>query len=271
VTTVAALLAAALLPGFALSASGPAGGQVLTGRFPGTERPGFLYLPPGFAAAARYPVAYLLHGMPGSPDEYVDGTALAAFADDAIGSGAVRPFVAVMPAAGATRDYNGEWAGRWERALVEQDVPWVDRHLPTERAPAGRVIAGLSAGGYGAVDIGLRHPALFGAVESWSGYFTPLRDGPFADASPTILDAHDPTKLAPAERALLVRDGTRFFLSTGPLHSHWAPPSATLAYARELRALDLPYVLRTYPSRRGEWSRQLADGLRWAFGRRRIR
>ena len=30
---------------------------------------------------------------------------------------------------------------------------------------------GLSAGGYGAFNIGLRHLSQFGAVESWSGYF----------------------------------------------------------------------------------------------------
>src|SRR5207245_716859 len=83
----------------------------------------------------------------------------------------LRPFIAVMPAAGPRRAYNGEWAGAWENGLIDETVPWVDASLPTIATPEGRVIAGLSAGGFGAVDIALRHPGTFGSVESWSGYF----------------------------------------------------------------------------------------------------
>src|SRR5205085_8706467 len=137
----------------------------------------------------------------------------AAFADAAVASGAIRAFIAVIPAAGSTAHYNGEWAGPWERDLVTRLVPWVDGRLPTEPSAAGRVIAGLSAGGYGAVDIGLRHPSLFGTIESWSGYFRPLHDGPFEHASAAVLDAHDPTRLVMAERPELVRARTRFFVS----------------------------------------------------------
>jgi len=256
--SLAALVAAALLPGFAPVGSGPGGGLVLAGRFPGTLRPGYVYLPPKYSAARRYPVVYLLHGLPGSPSEYLDGTHLLQFADRA-----PRRFVAVLPAAGPSVHYDGEWAGRWEADLVDRIVPWVDRHVPTST----RVIAGLSAGGYGAVDIGVRHPGLFGTVESWGGYFTPLRDGPLKHAGRAALAAHDPTLLVRAQRAALANAGTRFFVSTGPAHSRWAPPAATIAYARELRNNGLACALRVYPSRAGAWSRQLADGLRWALGR----
>ena len=263
--TVAALVSAALLPGFTGISAGPAGGQVLRGRFPGTDRPGYVYLPPSFDPLARYPVVYLLHGLPGSPSEYIDGTQLTQFADEAVMSGAVRPFIAVIPAAGADARYNGEWAGPWEDDLVTRVVPWVDAHLPTEATAAGRVIAGLSAGGYGAANIGLRNLAMFGAVESWSGYFTPLHDGPFKDASRTVLAAHDPTQLVRSELQALTRAKTRFFLSTGPAHSHWAPPADTIEYGSELRAAGVPCTVRVYAGRGGQWSRQLADGLRWAL------
>ena len=264
---LAAVVTAALLPGFSAVGPGPAGGQVLEGTFPGTPRPGYVYLPPGFSTAERYPVVYLLHGMPGSPSEYIAGTQLAAFADTAVDSGVLRPFIAVIPAAGPSAHYNGEWAGPWEQELVSRLVPWVDDHLPTQATAAGRVIAGLSAGGYGAVDIGLRHPELFQTIESWSGYFTPLHDGPFAHASSAVLAAHDPTRLVVAEQPVLARAQTRFFVSTGPPHSHWAPPVATIDYGNELHAVGLPYTLRVYTSREGQWSRQLADGLRWALTR----
>ena len=35
---------------------------------------------------------------------------------------------------------------------------------------AGRAIAGLSEGAYGAINIGLHHPGEFRVIESWSGY-----------------------------------------------------------------------------------------------------
>jgi len=254
-----------LLPGFSPMMRGPAGGQVLEGTFPGTQRPGFVYLPPGFNEVTRYPVVYLLHGMRGSPEEYIAATQLPEFADTEIAAGHVRPFIAVVPAAGATADYDGEWAGPWENALVDQIVPWIDARLPTEANAAGRVIAGLSAGGYGAVDIGLRHPSLFKTVESWGGYFTPVLDGPFKHATRAVLAAHDPTRIVEVEQLRLVDDQTRFFLSTGPPHSRWAPPAATIDYAGRLRALGLPYTLRIYPNKQGEWRNQLDDGLRWAL------
>jgi enterochelin esterase-like enzyme len=264
---LAALAAAFVLPGFSPVSTGPDGGQVLSGRFPGTLRPGYVYLPPGFDPRRRYPVLYLLHGLPGSPSEYLGGTQLAPFADRGIARGALRPFIAVMPAAGASHAYGGEWAGRWEDAIVDDVVPWVDAHLPTIRAPAGRVIAGLSGGGFGAVDIALRHLGLFGAVESWSGYFTPLPDQPFVHADRATLDANNPTLLVPREAAALRAARVRFFVSTGPYHSHWIPRGTSQAFALELRRAGVPVTLRVFPSKHREWRNQLDAGLDWAFAR----
>ena len=56
----------------------------------------------------------------------------------------------------------------------------------------GRGIAGLSMGGYGAVNIALRNLNLFSVVESWSGYFTQTPTGPFAGATPAALRANSP-------------------------------------------------------------------------------
>ncbi len=260
-----ALAAAALLPGFTPAPTSPASGHLLQGTFPGAFRPGLVYLPPGFDRRKRYPVVYLLHGMPGSPTEYVGGTQLAKYADTEIRTGALRPFIAVIPAAGTSGHYNGEWAGQWEQEVVAL-VPWVDAHLPTIPSRSARVLAGLSAGGYGAMDIGLRHLDLFGTLESWSGYFEPLHDGPFKHSSPTQLSQHDPTQLVRTELPLLRRYPTHFYVSTGPLHSHWAKPSESIAFGDELRALGLRHTLRIFRDKKGEWRDQLDDGLRSALG-----
>ena len=142
--------------------------------------------------------------------------------------------------------------------------------IPTTDAAARRypVVGGLPAGGYRAIDIALRHPGIFGTAESWSGYFTPLRDGPFKHAGAATLAANDPVLLAPAEASELRADGLRFFLSTGPFHSHWIHPADTLTFARELRALGVPVEYLDYPRTRGEWRAQLDTGLRWALAPR---
>src|SRR5712672_2980495 len=93
------------------------------------------------------------------------------------------------------------------------------------------------AGSQAGVDLGLRHPELFGTIEAWSAYFSPLHDGPFKHASKRVLAANDPSKLAPALGTTLRRDHTRCFLSTGPGHSHWFKPAQTLAFERELQKL----------------------------------
>lgn len=265
-SVIAAIATAFLLPGFYQSQTGPNGGTVLQGTLPGTLRPSLVYLPPAFTPTRRYPVVYLLHGMPGSPSEYLAGTDFLATADAGIAAGTLRPFIAVMPAAGADHRYDGEWAGPWETALVDEIVPWVDANLPTIASPDGRVLAGLSAGGFGAVDIGLRHLDVFGAIESWSGYFKPLHDGPFKDASRALLAANDPTLLARSRATKLLSDGTRFFLSTGPYHSHWFRPQQTVDFARELRSLGVPYAFHAYADPHGEWRDQVSTGLTWAFG-----
>jgi len=262
---LATLISAFVIPGFSPIADEPNGGQLLTGTFAGTARPGFIYLPPAFDSSRRYPVVYLLHGLPGSPSEYIDSLQLGQFADSEITSGAMRPFIAIVPAAGTTPHYGGEWAGPWETALIKEIVPWVDAQLPTVAGTAGRILAGLSAGGFGAVNIAVRHPGVFGAVESWSGYFQPLHDAPFVQADHATLAANDPTLLVRTEAPILRADRVRFFVSTGPYHSHLISPGSTPGFAQELRGLRLPVTYRSYPSLQGEWSKQFDEGLIWAL------
>jgi enterochelin esterase-like enzyme len=247
----------ASLTGFARVAKGPAGGVVLRGRIPNRSVPwdrrrSAVYLPPGFQATSRYPVIFLLHGFPGSPSGFYDSLQLAKVADRLISSHRVAPFVAVMPVAGRVtgKRSDEEWAGSWETYLVRDVVPWADANLPLRAQQADRAIAGLSAGAFGAVDIALRNPGMFGVVESWSGYFYPFRDGPLAHASAAQLAAHDPTLLVRREAALLRRRHVRFFLTTGFNHGgifrRW-----TYDFARELQGLKLPYRL---------WASQAPDG-----------
>jgi enterochelin esterase-like enzyme len=249
---------------------GPGGGTVWTGRIPNTvvpdRRSSAIYLPPSFTPDRRYPVVYLLHGMAGSPASIYRGMRLAAVADGLIDRGAP-PFIAVLPVAGPRIDPNsGEWAGVWEKYLVRDVVPWVDSHLPTIATAAGRAVEGVCAGGFGAVDIGLRHPGLFGTLGSFDGYFTPVfRDGPFAQASPGDLMAHDPVLLARREASSLREAGVRFYVSAGGNHGA-VLASWTVEFARELETLKLPHELWRLPKRdTGHfWRATFPSALRYA-------
>lgn len=251
--------------GFKLLGSGSAGGTIWQGSIPGGLQPSLVYLPPGYSTSVRYPVVYLLHGMPGDPTEYADSLDLAELADELIEDGSARPFIAVLPAAGPDPHYDGEWAGPWERYLVTRVVPWTDAHLSTLATRRDRALAGLSAGGFGAVDIGLRNPTVFGTLESWSGYFEPFHDGPFAHASRSALEWNTPTIVVKRRAAELRALGTRFFLSTGPGHGK-IHAAATLAFDREVAGLGLTQRYVSYPRKRGMYEAQLAAGLVYAWG-----
>ena len=261
------------LNGFVPVAKGPAGGVVMKGRIPNTvvrwgRRPSAVYLPPGFQAGGHYPVIFLLHGFPGSPSGFYDGLQLAQVADRLISSRKVKPFVAVMPVAGrvAGKLSDDEWAGRWETYLVRDVVPWAKSHVTLGTHQDDRAIAGLSAGAFGAVDIALRHPGIFGVAESWSGYFRPFRDGPLAHANAAELADHNPTLLVRRQAALLRQQHVRFYLATGFNHGgisrRW-----TYEFAGELHGLGLPY--RVWASQRPDGGRylrlQLPAALEFAF------
>ncbi len=232
--------------GFTLVHRGPYGGSVWKGSIANTYlprawRPTVVYLPPKFDPDTRYPVVYLLQGFPGGPFQFVFGIDVAGHADDLIAAHEVTPFIAVIPPAGLTVRFEGEWTGVWEDYLVRDVVPWVNRHLPAEPGVHGRVIAGLSAGGYGAVDIGLRHPRLFGTLESWSGSFSAPHDGSLARATAAELTRHDPSLLVRREARLLRRLRVRFFLSSGTRDR--AAVRETESFARELFSLRIAHRL----------------------------
>jgi Putative esterase len=235
---------------FKLIRTGPAGGTVWEGRILDHQvhdpRLSDVYLPPDFSPTLHYPVVIFLHGFWGSPSSLVHGLHLAEAADQEITAGRARPFIGVMPPGGPmTKTTSDEWAGVWEDYVIRDVVPWVDAHFLT--VPSRSAIAGLSAGGYGAVDIGLRHPTVFHTLESWGGYFTPFPDGPFVDASPSVLRAHTPTLLVSREAQQLRRLGTRFFLSTGMSGHGDVKARWTFEFSDELARLRLQHKLWVLP------------------------
>ena len=148
----------------------------LAGNFLGdpTLQPVAVYLPPGYDASPqrRYPVLYLLHGIGGSPEDWLSGgyqgLSVSALMDSLLGAGAIEPFLVVMP--NGTNRYGGSFyrnspvTGGWEDWIWRDLVGWVDATYRTLPRAEHRGIAGHSMGGLGALWMGMRHPDVFSAV-----------------------------------------------------------------------------------------------------------
>ena len=121
------------------------------------------------SGATRYPVLYLLHGGAGgnSAQWTTGGGAVEPITDG-------KPLITVMPDGGKVGWYTNwvdqsQGAQAWRDFHVDQLIPWIDANLRTIPTKAGRAIAGLSMGGFGAVRYAQDRPDLFAFVGSFSG------------------------------------------------------------------------------------------------------
>ena len=238
-----------------------------------------VYEPPGYqrlaASGYRFPVLYLLHGSNSNGDTYINVGRAGVTLDELLAARRTPPFLIVIPeSTNGTFTDDTEWAnagsGPFESELL-QVVRQVDRHWPTVPDRSGRALAGLSMGGYGALNVGLHHLRSFGTLESWSGYFTQTASGPFAGASVATLRANSPAAYAPALARAVRRPPPRVLLYTGrddPLIHEQA------AFAAELRALGATVRAESPPGMHdwSLWRREMPRALLFAahaFGARR--
>ena len=117
----------------------------------------------------RYPVLYLLHGLGG---DYTDWTARSNVGEYS----RTLPLIIVMP------DGNNAWytnsdEGAYETYILNDLPADVVKKYRTINSRYGRAIAGLSMGGYGALKMALKRPAMFAVAGSFSGAFAATRRG----------------------------------------------------------------------------------------------
>jgi enterochelin esterase-like enzyme len=127
-----------------------------------------VYLPDGYASGQlHYPVLYLLHGAGGDERAWQDLGHIKDKADRLIASGVIPPAIIVMPGCPACWWVDGA-KERAETAFWSDFVPLIDTRYRTIETRRGRLVAGLSAGGYGAVRFALRYPDKIAAVAALS-------------------------------------------------------------------------------------------------------
>ena len=189
----------------------------------GRRQPVDVYLPPGYKTSPRrrYPVIYLLHGVPGRPAAFLETVRLGVVEDELVALHRVRPAILVMPFGSTGSFTDEEWANGvrpnsgWETFVARDLVRAIDARYRTIPRGRARALAGLSEGGYGALNIGLHHAGEFHVLESWSGYerADPIRSIFGIDRS--VLARNSPKLTLVPVAAKLRRAGTYIWFYSG--------------------------------------------------------
>ncbi len=140
----------------------------------GVPRQLYLYTPPCYETNqdTKYPVLYLFHGF-GDP---VDAWAVIGRAnlimDNLIAANKTKPFIIVMPyghtpSSPPVMRSIGRY-GAYEKDLVEDVIPYVQKCYRVSTEQKDRAVAGLSMGGGQSLTIGLGNLDLFGWVGAFS-------------------------------------------------------------------------------------------------------
>lgn len=130
----------------------------------GGKLPTIVYLPAGYPnGSAHYRVIYFLHGLPANPSTYKTNAFVAA-------SLSAKQHAIVVAPQGA-RDFDSDreyldWdaAEDWPQAIAHDLPQCIDKRFRTIANRFGRALIGLSAGGYGAFNIGLRNLSMLSLI-----------------------------------------------------------------------------------------------------------
>ncbi len=190
------------------------------------------------------PVLYFLHGVPSDPTTLVENEGLPQRVEAYVAHGG-RPFVLVVPDGNGSHHEDTEWADsvdgrdRVEDRLLDEVVPAVEG--VHRRDAAHRAIAGFSMGGYGSMNLALRHPGVFGAVASISGYFDTDDPSHMFGDRPDVIAANRPDhELASARRV-------RIFLAAAADEDNPVVRGEPERFKKLLDAAGIPAVLDVRP------------------------
>jgi enterochelin esterase-like enzyme len=129
------------------------------------ERELYVYTPPGYDPAKKYPVLYLLGGSGELPSNWVYDGRVNFIMDNLLDEGKAVPMIIAIP--------NNQVIHRnhprhteltfdiLEKELRNQVIPLVDKSYNTIQSPKGRAISGLSMGGRHSMFVGFRSLDLF--------------------------------------------------------------------------------------------------------------
>jgi enterochelin esterase-like enzyme len=222
-----------------------------------------VYVPNGYGTqlSTDYPVVYFLHGYPSTETQWLSGAQLPGVLDQLIATRVVPPMIAVLPDGNGQHSPDAEWGDtvhgdRVETWLVDSVVPAIDARYRTLGATY-RGICGLSAGGFGAVNIAVHHPGVFSWAASYSGYFGARRDVFKGQSGLANSPAYTVSHLPPVLRIPL-------YIGVGTADGHYLDNNEE--FATELRRIGWNEVsFDVVPGGHGwsAWRLEMVHSLEW--------
>jgi enterochelin esterase-like enzyme len=218
----------------------------------------WVYTPPGYDpnGSTRYPVVYLLHGTPGTSADWMSGGDIAHVMDVLVAHHLVRPMIVVAPDANGIGQADTECldstrgGSQVETYLDRVVVPWVDAHYATAADWSHRAIGGMSSGGFCALDQGLRHPELYGAIIALEAYDNPGSGGRAMLATRAEVAAHSPGTYLPT---MTFAHPVPVFLSAGGA-ARGGDASEATGLAAQLTARGQSVLYRIEPGQNHNWT-----------------
>lgn len=144
----------------------------------GNTRKALVYTPPGFDKKKKYPVLYLLHGIGGDENEWLNGGNPQLILNNLYAEKKIEPMIVVMPNGRAMKDDRATGNimapdkvaafSAFEQDLLKDLIPFIESKYPVLKDREHRAIAGLSMGGGQSLNFGLGNPDQF----AWVGGFS---------------------------------------------------------------------------------------------------
>jgi enterochelin esterase-like enzyme len=234
----------------------------------GRSRSFLVYLPPSYtlpmAASRRYPALYLLHGAPGHMTDWIMGGKVDESADLLIAMGQIPELILILPDGNGRPGATSEWGNSFDQqqrieTFVALDlVAYVDRHYRTFADAAYRGIGGLSMGGFGAMNIAVHHPDVFGTVISLGGYYR--AEGVIWGKNAAYRRANSPIDVLPHNQ-----QAWKLHIYLGAATQDQPYYEYTKEFMRVLDALHLPYRFDLRPGYHSwrVWQVQMYQALAW--------
>ncbi len=168
--------------GFDVANTGIPHGKIDSIQYPsktvGVTRKALIYTPPGFKKGTKYPVLYLLHGIGGDEKEWYKNGTPQIILDNLYAQSKLTPMIVVLPNGRAMKDDRAtgnimakdkvEAFATFEKDLLDDLIPYVEKKFPVKKDRDNRAIAGLSMGGGQTLNFGLGNIDKF----AWVGGFS---------------------------------------------------------------------------------------------------
>jgi enterochelin esterase-like enzyme len=168
--------------GFDIVRSDISKGKIDTISYPsktvGVKRRALIYTPPSYSENKKYPVLYLLHGIGGDEKEWLNHGSPQVILDNLYADGKIEPMIVVMPNGRAMKDDRAignvmaldkqEAFANFEKDLLNDLIPFIEKEYPVLKDRENRAIAGLSMGGGQSLNFGLGNLDMFAWVAGFS-------------------------------------------------------------------------------------------------------